>query len=49
MAPCVGDQIDGRSCPIAGATCGEPERNCGSFLVCADRDPKLDGCSTSHP
>jgi hypothetical protein len=43
VAQCTDAQALGERCENAGATCGDPDRNCGSVLLCADHDPKGGG------
>jgi len=45
VAPCTEGEVDGLPCDSPGAVCGEPDRNCGAVLICADRDPKASGCA----
>ncbi len=47
VSMCTAEQAAGQPCTIAGATCGDPEHNCGSVMVCTDHDPKAGGCPIS--
>src|SRR4051812_43745015 len=42
--PTVKCPAEGSPCHRLGQTCGDPEQNCGSVLVCDDHDPKAGGC-----
>jgi hypothetical protein len=37
----------GTACTTKGETCGNPNYNCGSVLICDDHDPKIGGCPIS--
>jgi hypothetical protein len=44
---CMDGESEGQTCAAAGASCGDPEQNCGSVLLCTDHDPKVGGCPIS--
>jgi Chaperone of endosialidase len=47
VAACTTGQNAGEPCTNGGDSCGDPDRNCGSVLLCTDHDPKVNGCPVS--
>jgi hypothetical protein len=47
VSPCSNGEAVGLSCTNRGSSCGDPDHNCGSVLLCTDHDPKAAGCPIS--